>query len=76
MKDSSASVPCINLANEHTRKAVFAAFGEVFCGIGVREPLPNASEAFTKFGDAHRNMEKHAIDTLKKLKPVCKQPIN
>lgn len=45
-------------------------FGEVFAFIGVREPLPNASDAFTKFGNAHRNMEKFAIATLQKLKPM------
>lgn len=49
---------------------LFLAFGEVFACIGVREPLPNASQAFTKFGDAHRTMEKFAITTLKQLKPV------
>lgn len=47
-----------------------AAFGDVFANIGVREPLPNASQAFTKFGDAHRSMDKFAIDSLRKLKPV------
>jgi hypothetical protein len=29
------------------------------------QPLPNASEAFTKFGETHREMEKHAIKMLK-----------
>lgn len=46
------------------------AFGDVFSCIGVREPWPNASDAFTKFGQAHRNMEKYAVETLKKLKPM------
>ena len=48
---------------------VHRAFGEVFAAIGVREPLPNASEAFTKFGETHREMEKFAIKMLKKVKP-------
>jgi len=49
---------------------VHRAFGEVFSSIGVREPLPNASEAFTKFGETHREMEKFAIKMLKKVKPM------
>ncbi|XP_069124446.1 PRKCA-binding protein-like isoform X2 [Argopecten irradians] len=46
------------------------AFGEVFAGIGVREPQPAASEAFSMFGEAHRNMEKFAIKMLKTAKPM------
>ncbi|KAK3744538.1 hypothetical protein RRG08_056675 [Elysia crispata] len=46
------------------------AFGEVFAGIGVREPQPGASEAFTQFGEAHRMMEKFAITMLKTVKPM------
>ncbi|OWF51823.1 PRKCA-binding protein [Mizuhopecten yessoensis] len=46
------------------------AFGEVFSGIGVREPQPAASEAFSMFGEAHRNMEKFAIKMLKTAKPM------
>ncbi|KAK3609644.1 hypothetical protein CHS0354_028848 [Potamilus streckersoni] len=46
------------------------AFGEVFSSIGVREPQPAASEAFTKFGEAHKNMEKFAIKMLKTVKPM------
>ncbi|XP_014673056.1 PREDICTED: PRKCA-binding protein-like [Priapulus caudatus] len=38
--------------------------------IGVREPQPNASEAFTQFGDAHRTMEKFGIKLLKTVKPM------
>lgn len=48
----------------------FSAFGEVFASIGVREPQPAASEAFTIFGEAHRSMEKFAIRMLKTLKPM------
>lgn len=47
-----------------------AAFGDVFSGIGVREPQPAASEAFSVFGEAHRNMEKFAIHMLKTVKPM------
>jgi hypothetical protein len=56
----------------------FSAFGEVFGSIGVREPQPAASEAFTKFGEAHRNMERFAIRMLKTVKPVssCTKNIN
>ena len=50
------------------------AFGDVFAGIGVREPLPNASEAFTMFGEAHREIERHAIRMLKTVKPVRSSP--
>jgi len=46
------------------------AFGEVFAGIGVREPQPAASEAFSQFGEAHRNMEKFAIKMLKHVRPM------
>ncbi|ESO98636.1 hypothetical protein LOTGIDRAFT_226522 [Lottia gigantea] len=46
------------------------AFGDVFNSIGVREPQPAASEAFTKFGEAHREMEKFAIKMLKTVKPM------
>ena len=46
----------------------------MFAGIGVREPLPNASEAFTMFGEAHREIERHAIRMLKTVKPVRSSP--
>ncbi|KAK7112730.1 PRKCA-binding protein-like isoform X2 [Littorina saxatilis] len=63
----------------HTKKLLKAVFelsqshknfGEVFAAIGVREPQPAASEAFTVFGEAHRSMEKFAIRMLKTLKPM------
>lgn len=38
--------------------------------IGVREPQPAASEAFVKFADAHRSIEKFGIRLLKTIKPV------
>ena len=46
------------------------AFGEVFSVIGAREPQPKASEAFTVFAEAHRNMEKFGIRLLRTVKPV------
>jgi hypothetical protein len=42
----------------------------VFSVIGVREPQAAASEAFVKFAEAHRNMEKYGIQLLKTIKPV------
>ena len=42
----------------------------MFASIGVREPQPSASEAFSTFGEAHRTIEKHTITMLKKVKPV------
>lgn len=36
----------------------------------MREPQPAASEAFVKFADAHRNIEKFGIHLLKTIKPV------
>nr|XP_036862887.1 PRKCA-binding protein isoform X5 [Manis javanica] len=47
-----------------------AAFGDVFSVIGVREPQPAASEAFVKFADAHRSIEKFGIRLLKTIKPM------
>lgn len=48
----------------------FPAFGDVFSVIGVREPQAAASEAFVKFADAHRSIEKYGIQLLKTIKPV------
>lgn len=42
----------------------------MFSVIGVREPQAAASEAFVKFADAHRNIEKYGIQLLKTIKPV------
>ncbi|NWI17291.1 PICK1 protein, partial [Crypturellus soui] len=64
---------------EHTKNLLRAffelsqthrAFGDVFSVIGVREPQPAASEAFVKFADAHRNIEKFGIRLLKTIKPM------
>lgn len=36
----------------------------------MKEPQMRAGQAFSHFGDAHRDMEKFAIETLKQLRPV------
>jgi len=45
-------------------------FAEVFAHIGVREPQPRASLAFTSFADYHRAIEKRGLEMIKTLKPV------
>ncbi|CAF0849026.1 unnamed protein product [Rotaria sp. Silwood1] len=45
-------------------------FGDAFANIGAREPQFNASQAFTKFGDAHRQLEQYAITLLKTAAPM------
>uniref|UniRef100_A0A3Q0RT69 PRKCA-binding protein n=1 Tax=Amphilophus citrinellus TaxID=61819 RepID=A0A3Q0RT69_AMPCI len=64
---------------EHTKRLLRAffelsqthrGFGDVFSVIGVREPQAAASEAFVKFADAHRSIEKYGIQLLKTIKPV------
>ncbi|MEQ2164180.1 hypothetical protein GOODEAATRI_003943 [Goodea atripinnis] len=49
---------------------LYKGFGDVFSIIGVREPQAAASEAFVKFADAHRNIEKYGIQLLKTIKPM------
>ncbi|RWS10450.1 PRKCA-binding protein-like protein [Dinothrombium tinctorium] len=49
---------------------VYKAFGDVFAEIGVREPQPQASETFTKFGEIHRNIEKKGIEMIHAVKPM------
>uniref|UniRef100_A0A8C1TYQ7 PRKCA-binding protein n=1 Tax=Cyprinus carpio TaxID=7962 RepID=A0A8C1TYQ7_CYPCA len=53
-----------------SRAILCNAFGDVFSVIGVREPQAAASEAFVKFAEAHRNMEKFGIQLLKTIKPM------
>lgn len=55
---------------------VIKLFGETFAVIGVREPQPRASLAFTQFADYHRNMEKKGVEMVKKLKPVSSIWVN
>lgn len=45
-------------------------FGDAFANMGVKEPQHRASEAFTKFGEQHRQIEKIGIDMLKAVKPI------
>jgi len=49
---------------------VYKKFGEIFCAIGVREIQSSANEAFSQFGEAHRQMHKFGINMIKKLKPI------
>ncbi|RWS28550.1 PRKCA-binding protein-like protein [Leptotrombidium deliense] len=42
----------------------------VYKEVGVREPQPQASETFTKFGEIHRNIEKNGIEMLHSVKPM------
>ncbi|KAJ2937795.1 hypothetical protein O0L34_g18575 [Tuta absoluta] len=48
----------------------YKAVGDIFAAIGVREPQARASEAFTKFGQYHRLLERDGIKMLKALKPI------
>jgi hypothetical protein len=45
-------------------------FGDIFSTIGVREPQPEASLAFSKFGETHRLIEKKGIEMLRSIKAV------
>jgi hypothetical protein len=49
-----------------------AEFGDCFAAIGVREPQPQASEAFSHFGYAHQEVEKYAVKMVKKCRPVSR----
>ncbi|XP_022249615.1 PRKCA-binding protein-like isoform X2 [Limulus polyphemus] len=49
---------------------IYKSFGDVFASIGVKEPQPKASEAFTEFGEVHRSMEKYGIKLLKIVSPM------
>lgn len=64
---------------EHTKqllKSLFElstthkAFGDLFASIGAREQQVKASEAFFKFGEAHRQIDKFASALMKTIKPV------
>ncbi|XP_063370486.1 PRKCA-binding protein [Cydia amplana] len=48
----------------------YKSLGDIFSGIGVREPQARASEAFSKFGQYHRLLERDGIKMLKALKPI------
>ncbi|KHJ98980.1 Arfaptin-like domain protein, partial [Oesophagostomum dentatum] len=45
-------------------------FGDVFCELAAHEAHANANEAFTVFGEAHRQLSKKQNDTLKNLRPL------
>ena len=47
---------------------MYKEFGEIFSTIGVREPQPEASLTFSKFGEMHRSIEKKGIEMLKSIK--------
>jgi hypothetical protein len=64
---------------DHTRNVLRAVyelahihrnFGDAFANIGAREPQKNASEAFTKFGDAHRQTDRYAMALFQTVRPV------
>ncbi|XP_034826256.1 PRKCA-binding protein isoform X2 [Maniola hyperantus] len=48
----------------------YKSLGDIFAAIGVREPQARASEAFTRFGQYHRLLERDGIKMLKTLKPI------
>ncbi|KAL4709706.1 hypothetical protein ACJJTC_007437 [Scirpophaga incertulas] len=48
----------------------YKSLGDIFAAIGVREPQARASEAFSKFGQYHRLLERDGIKMLKALKPI------
>lgn len=60
----------MQLMSDCSHSHLLPAFGDVFSVIGVREPQAAASEAFVKFAEAHRNIEKYGIQLLKTIKPV------
>jgi hypothetical protein len=47
---------------------MYKEFGEIFSTIGVREPQPEASLTFSRFGEMHRSIEKKGIEMLKSIK--------
>lgn len=49
--------------------ATHKAFGDLFASIAAREQQKRASEAFCKFGEAHRSINKHAHLLLDAIKP-------
>ncbi|CAJ0603026.1 unnamed protein product [Cylicocyclus nassatus] len=45
-------------------------FGDVFCELAAHEAHANANEAFTVFGEAHRQLSRKQSETLKNLRPL------
>lgn len=52
---------------------IHRSFGDAFATIGAREPQIKASEAFTKFGNAHRQIDRYAATLLETVRPVPKK---
>jgi hypothetical protein len=49
---------------------IHRSFGDAFANIGAREPQIKASEAFTQFGEAHRQTDRYAKTLIQTVKPV------
>jgi len=49
---------------------IYKEFGDIFSEVGVREPQAEASLAFSKFGDTHRQIERKGLEMLKGIKVV------
>lgn len=49
---------------------IYRAFGDVFTEIGCKEKQPEAGEAFRKFGESHRLVEKYGHDLLDSVKII------
>lgn len=45
-------------------------FGDIFCELAAHESHANANEAFSVFGEAHRQLSKKQSDALKNLRPL------
>ena len=54
----------------HHLSQVHRGMGDVFTEVGCKDPHPSASEAFTIFGESHRQLEKHALDLFKDMRPL------
>ena len=51
---------------------IHRSFGDAFANIGAREPQVRASEAFTIFGDVHRQTDRYTTVLFETVRPVCK----
>lgn len=49
---------------------VYREFGNVFAEIGCHEKQPEAGEAFRKFGELHRVIEKYGVEMLNNIRMV------
>src|SRR6218665_1263069 len=48
----------------------FKGFADIFAEIGAHEPQAEASLAFSKFADTHRQFEREGLALIKEIKPV------